>query len=308
VIIIDIMEERVKKALISLKGTSIGDALGESFFGSTGTVLNRIEKRILPSATCSYTDDTQMAISIVECLIQYGCIKQDRLAELFAGRMEYKRGYGMNTRIILEEIRRGGDWRHLSRFSFKGKGSFGNGAAMRAAPLGAYFYKNKDKVIENAVLSAEVTHSHREGIAGAVAVALAACFTANLKKGKNYRYQDLFEYILDNLKDSRVKNGIERARDLGDINSFQAAGLLGSGQYVSARDTVPYVIWCASKYLLDFEEAFWATVNGLGDRDTTCAMVCGITALKSTIPEKWLKIVEKLPEEFEILSGEPNTP
>jgi ADP-ribosylglycohydrolase len=30
----------------------------------------------------------------------------------------------------------------------------------------------------------------------------------------------------------------------------------------------------------DFEEAMWTTVAGLGDRDTTCAIVGGIVALR----------------------------
>jgi ADP-ribosylglycohydrolase len=42
----------------------------------------------------------------------------------------------------------------------------------------------------------------------------------------------------------------------------------------------------------------WLTVSGLGDRDTTCAIVGGIVAchvgLKS-IPKDWLKQREKLP-------------
>ena len=57
---------------------------------------------------------------------------------------------------------------------FGGEGSFGNGAAMRVAPLGAYFADELDAVVEQASFSAEVTHSHPEGIAGAIAVAVAA--------------------------------------------------------------------------------------------------------------------------------------
>jgi hypothetical protein len=54
-------------------------------------------------------------------------------------------------------------------------GSFGNGAAMRVAPLGAFFADQPLEVVCNqARLSAEVTHAHAEGIAGAIAVAVAA--------------------------------------------------------------------------------------------------------------------------------------
>ena len=39
-------------------------------------------------------------------------------------------------RLIRQE---GGDWRELAEGMFDGKGSWGNGAAMRVAPLGAWY-------------------------------------------------------------------------------------------------------------------------------------------------------------------------
>src|SRR5262245_57447126 len=71
-------------------------------------------------------------------------------------------------------IREGRDWRALAYGGFRGMGSFGNGAAMRVAPLGAYFADRPlAEIAEQARLSAEVTHAHAEGIAGAIAVAVA---------------------------------------------------------------------------------------------------------------------------------------
>lgn len=61
---------------------------------------------------------------------------------------------------------------------FGGSGSFGNGAAVRVAPLGAYFAEDLDRVVAAATKSAEVTHAHPEGIAGAVEVAVAAATAA----------------------------------------------------------------------------------------------------------------------------------
>jgi hypothetical protein len=43
----------------------------------------------------------------------------------------------------------------------------------------------------------------------------------------------------------------------------------------------------------------WTTVAGLGDRDTTCAIVGGIVALSAapaTIPSTWVAAREPLPE------------
>ena len=74
--------------------------------------------------------------------------------------------------------------------------------------------------------------------------------------------------------------------------------MLGSGYRISAQDTVPYVLWCAGQFLDDYEEALWQTASGLGDVDTTCAMVGGIVVLYSGlehVPEDWLARREPLP-------------
>src|SRR4051812_6349887 len=56
------------------------------------------------------------------------------------------------------------------------------------------------------------------------------------------------------------------------------------------------VVRCAARHLGAFEEALWATVSGLGDRDTTCAIVGGILALhgNAEIPQAWLEAREPL--------------
>src|SRR5215831_12309714 len=163
------------RARLSLDGLSVGDAFGERFFGPSGEVLKRIARRELPDAPWTYTDDTEMALSIVEMLNERGGIDQDLLALRFARRMQFVRGYGQGAYTVLCGIKEGLDWRMLTRIGFRGQGSFGNGAAMRVAPLGAFFADQPlSMVCDQARLSAEVTHAHAEGIAGAIAVAVAA--------------------------------------------------------------------------------------------------------------------------------------
>ena len=111
-----------------------------------------------------------MALSIVEVLNERGRIDQDRLAARFAARMQTDRRYGPGTKKLLAGVKQGGDWRELNQTK-----SFGNGASMRVAPLGAFFADQPLKTVcDEARLSAEITHAHPEGIAGAIAVAAAA--------------------------------------------------------------------------------------------------------------------------------------
>src|SRR5262249_37743324 len=140
----------------------------------TQSVIPMIEARTIPGPPWRYTDDTEMALSLIEQLDERGAIDQDELAARFARRMDLSRGYGQGTYEILSAIREGRSWRSVSRSAFRGMGSFGNGAAMRVPPIGAYFADDLERVVHEATRSAEVTHTHPEGIAGAVAVAVAA--------------------------------------------------------------------------------------------------------------------------------------
>jgi ADP-ribosylglycohydrolase len=78
----------------------------------------------------------------------------------------------------------------------------------------------------------------------------------------------------------------------------EAARALGNGSLVTARDTLPYVIWSALRSLDDYAEALVATVEGGGDCDTNAALVGSIVVARlgrSAIPSEWLAAREKLP-------------
>ena len=86
------------------------------------------------------------------------------------------RGYGAGAHRLLTQIVGGTDWRVAAAAVFRG-GSFGNGSAMRIAPLAAYFAEDGyQKVADQARLASAITHAHPEGIAGAIAVAVAAAY------------------------------------------------------------------------------------------------------------------------------------
>ncbi len=293
------INSRLNRAFNSLQGLSVGDAFGEKFFLHPDVAENMIASRAIPALPWYYTDDTQMGLSIYSILREYGEINQDKLASSFARRYDGERGYGAGMQRLLLSIRNGGKWQDLSCNSFNGQGSYGNGAAMRVAPLGAFFADDMDLVVEQARKSAEVTHAHQEAIAGAIAVAVAAAFTCRLKSNllNKTKFLDL---ILPYIPESEVASKVRQARDLrDDISVNSAAAILGNGTKISAQDTVPFTLWCAAQHLDNYEEALWLTISGLGDRDTNCAIVGGIVALSAGvegIPKAWLSAREALPK------------
>jgi ADP-ribosylglycohydrolase len=293
--------DRLSRMELCLEGLSVGDCFGEKFFVNPDVVDALIESRALPAPPWYFTDDTLMAISIVEVLAAHGEIDQNALAAAFAARYDWNRGYGPAMHSLLTEIGNGTPWDVAAGSQFGGQGSFGNGAAMRAAPVGAYFADDLDRVVEQAALSAQVTHTHPEGVAGAIAVAVAAGVAWQQRNaGTVPTRSEFLDLVLPFVPDSEVKAKVRRARDMRESACVQlAVALLGNGTGVSAQDTVPFALWCAGERLSDYEEAMWLTVSGLGDRDTTCAIAGGVVAVYAgheSIPAEWLTCREPLPE------------
>lgn len=291
------MKSRIERALSSLNGLSAGDAFGQQFFGDPDVASRCLTERTLPRGIWNWTDDTAMALGIFRTLRRCGRIEQDVLADYFAA--EYasapNRGYGGMAHNVLRAIGSGTHWKTAAAEVFSGLGSFGNGGAMRVAPVGAFFSDNLEQAAEYGGLSAAVTHAHPEGIAGGIAVAVAAAWAASADGASSS--SEMLTSVVARLPDSDVKSGVSRALQMGfDRDPQLVAAKLGSGLKVSAPDTVPFALWCAAKCFCDFREAMWTTAIGLGDVDTTCAMVGGIVALSSgEIPSDFLANREPLP-------------
>ncbi|HJL16773.1 MAG TPA: ADP-ribosylglycohydrolase family protein [Sandaracinaceae bacterium LLY-WYZ-13_1] len=286
------------RARRSLDGLSVGDAFGERFFVHPYQARSLIEARALPATPWRWTDDTAMAIAIVEELEAAGTIDEASLANRFAARYaaEPWRGYGGGAHGILSAVARGEDWARVAGAAFGGEGSMGNGGAMRVAPLGAWFADAPlSRVVEEARRSARPTHQHPDGQAGAIAVAVAAAAAGQRRAPVSPAA--LFEPVLAHTPEGPTRDGIARAAELSlDASMEEAVAALGNGSGVIARDTVPFCLWCVARHADDFEAAMWATVSGLGDRDTTCAIVGGVVALTSAapVPAEWLEGREPL--------------
>ncbi|XP_071476873.1 ADP-ribosylhydrolase ARH3-like [Diadema antillarum] len=140
------------------------------FFQQIGTDIT--EKDYL-----CYTDDTAMARSVAQSLIDNrGKLNGSDLAKKFAA--EYiqspNRGYGADVISILKPLGEDlDDVYQPARTQFGGSGSYGNGGAMRVAPVGLCPADNFDQMIEAARQSAQLTHANAKGYNGAILQCLA---------------------------------------------------------------------------------------------------------------------------------------
>jgi ADP-ribosylglycohydrolase len=275
-----------ERARASLLGCAIGDALGDQLANPADALARR-----LPSPPWRWTDDTEMACSVWHVLDTVGHLDPDVLADSFVRHYDVDRGYGAGATKLLHDARRGANLRVLAAQAFGGTGSWGNGAAMRVAPLGAWFAGDPVRAAAEAAASARVTHTHQEGVAGAVATAVAAAQTAA-------QTADL-RSIRAHVQPGLVHDGITKAAAMQDATAAEVAAEVGAGGQISAPDTVPLALWIATRHATDYEEAVWTAASVAEDVDTVCAIVGGIVAARvgeQGIPARWRQSVEPLPD------------
>ena len=300
----------------SIHGLALGDAFGERWFPlirSPEEAFAQIRRRRTPAdPEWHWTDDTAMTLGVLRALDQDGEIRPDRLARIFAGAFmaDPARGYGYGMHQLLPVLAEDpAAWRSAAQGLFAGQGSLGNGAAMRAAPLGAWFHDDLDQVVVQAQLAARVTHQHPEGVAGAVAVSVAAALAAGSRRAPCPAGASLLRRVAECTPSSAVRDGLLRAAEVAPgTAAWQAADLLGNGQRIRADDTVPFALWSAAHHPDSLTDALWTTAEGLGDVDTTCAITGGVVAARTGlvgVPDAWLARREPLPAWVDGLVPDP---
>ena len=98
----------------------MGDAFGERFFGPVRAIKARLESRDLPRGPWRWTDDTAMALGVMDVLARHGRIEPDDLALTFGRRYVEApgRGYGRGVRDTLDALATGADWRRVAPQAF----------------------------------------------------------------------------------------------------------------------------------------------------------------------------------------------
>ena len=272
-----------QRSWAALVGTAVGDALGDQLY-----LRSDAERRRLPTPPWRWTDDTEMACSVFHVLDTHGHIDPDALAASFVEHYDADRNYGPAIDAMMRDVAKGASLRELAAQTFGGTGSWGNGGAMRIAPLGAWFAGDPAEAARQAEIAARVTHTHPEGVAGAVATAVAAAVEPAA----------MFDEVLRHTPPGVVHDGIRRAVDLAGADPADAAEVLGTGSRISAPDTVPLALWVVARHPHDYVEAVWTVAALAEDVDTLCAIVGGIIAGRvgeDGIPPEWRQAAEPLP-------------
>lgn len=294
-----------EKFIGSLMGTHAGDALGMPVEGYQpglikmrwGQVTEMMDARL---GRGTYTDDTEMMIAIAESLCRCKGFNGPDMAQAFLENFSSDRGYGGGTTKVLSLIKSGKPWDEAGKEVFNG-GSYGNGSAMRIAPVGCLFYDKPQQLKEVAKLSSIITHRHLLGIEGAVLQSLAVAKALRIDDSKKMDpftfLQELIEEFNPQSKEYKDKLYLMRKLLIKEPDKEEVIKSLGND--VRAYNSVPTAIYSFLAHPDSFEEALIYAVNLGGDTDTIGAMSGAISGAYHGIrgvPVHWLEALEEGPK------------
>jgi poly(ADP-ribose) glycohydrolase ARH3 len=281
----------IDRARGALLGTFVGDALGMPFEGAApAEVPERLEMLEARLGRGTYTDDTQMAIALGESLLDCGRVDALALGHAFANAHDPRRGYGSSTTEVLRLVRSGVHPHEAAGAAFGGRGSQGNGAAMRIAPIAVRYADDRAALVEAARASARVTHVHAVAVDAAIAQAAAI--------GGALNDQPPLDAALATATTPELKVRLTEAARLLGTGPEPAALAAALGNRPTGHESVPAAIYAAVAQE-SVEAAITFAVRCGGDTDTIGAMAGSIAAARAgagAIPSRWLEALEDGPK------------
>lgn len=290
---------RDDRVLGLLLGTALGDALGAEFEGKlmvSESALRAVEQA---SGRLPHTDDTVLSVVLAEHVAdrrENDPVDEDALANEFADawRAEPWRGYGQGAAEVFRLISTGVSWQTASRAAFGGQGSFGNGRAMRVAPI-ALVAAGLHHAAELAVRTAGITHAHEHGQHGAALQAAAAFLVLESDAAHPLDTDQLLHDLGRVVRSRPWHEKLDRIAELARITASpqHAAGALGND--VTALGSVPTALLAFLANPDDPAAAIRFAIRAGGDTDTIAAMAGALAGARhgaTALPEPWVQRLE----------------
>jgi ADP-ribosylglycohydrolase len=282
----------------SLLWGAVGDALGRV---AERKAPSEIRRRFGPDGPTEYvpwrgwrggprgtiTDDTQLTMEIARSVITTGgWFDPEDFSRRLVAWLPVGRGKGRATTDAVENLIAGDPWWR----SGLAVNSAGNGAAMRAAPIGLVhaLRPTPSELAQDAVLSSLPTHTHRVGVAGAIVIAagVAWCLREALRGASavdTSAFLDFVARMVDGLEQAptperRPGGGVvrlvERVREIGQMLSWEGPeevfAYTHNGAF--ALESVPAALYCFLHAPNDPREVIMTAVRAGRDADTVASM------------------------------------
>ncbi|KAH0951344.1 hypothetical protein HN011_004638 [Eciton burchellii] len=253
-------------------GVLVGDCLGSPFEGKVylkglSTLKRRslqkrytkLEEQKFREPVMLYTDDSAMTRSLAESLIEKRNVDIIDVAKRFARsyQKEPNRGYGSGAATILEKLLtvEETDIKDPAKALFDGSGSYGNGGAMRIAPISLVLYNNYEHLLQYTKEVTEITHANKLGINGAILQAIAIQQSLCLNSSEELNVSDFIDNLISKMDKIEVdgqpyKERLTVAKNLlfEDDTSWTSPSdekvIRELGVGIRALESVPTAIFC----------------------------------------------------------------
>lgn len=270
-------------------GTAVGDCLGRPVEGLRAVPDSYIDELIGRNTLLLYSDDTVLTMALAESLLACNGFSGEDMATRFAREWhaEPQRGYGSNIVMVFGNVRRGMPWALAASRQFGGEGSYGNGGAMRVAPVALWAFPDLNETVRLARETARVTHTHPVGVEGAVIQAVAAHHALRDDFDPDALQADLDRLIeTERLRSNLLK--LQQCLELEDDDVARSQ----LGNWVAADRSVVTALY-AFLLATDFENAVRRAIRLAGDTDTIGAMTAALAGARwglIQVPPAWRRI------------------
>jgi poly(ADP-ribose) glycohydrolase ARH3 len=268
---------RKSKFLGAFIGTAVGDALGAPFEGCYRADRQEIESVAERLPLLTYTDDTHMMLGVAESLLRCRGFDGADMTHTFVRNYESEpyRGYGPGPPRIFRMIRDGVPWNEAAQLLYRG-GSFGNGAAMRAAPLGVFYRDNPEVLRDVACGSSQITHAHSLGKEGGALQAYAIALAAILEPSPDLDRAEFLSRLINFTSEEVYREKLNKISDLM-LRPDPEKMVYELGNGIEAFNSVPTAICCFLSWPGSFTDAVFGAISLGGDTDTIGAMTGAIS-------------------------------
>lgn len=265
------MHQTAERLAGTLLGTALGDALGLPCEGMSGRAIARrfgvVDRFRLLGKTGFVSDDTEQAALVAQSLAHHpddaqACVRAFRRSLLgWFCRLPW--GVGRATIRSCARIALG--------FQPSGVMSAGNGAAMRAAIVGAFFHDRPRERETFGRLLAEVTHRDVRAVEGALYVAeLAAACLRHPERTSPFASQEEARKIV---QDAELGTALDRAVELecAGASFSEAAKVCGTSGYVVS--SAAFATFGFLRHADDPMKALSESIGVGGDTDSIAAIL-----------------------------------
>jgi len=173
--------------------------------------------------------------------------------------------------------------------------SAGNGAAMRIAPIGAFFFEDQTSRLQFVSAATRITHTDSRALTGAGAIASVAGWIARDSTGQRPSVDELVALLRPGTGEDQEWASIVTELEQAIVNGEDVASLarrLGLASRVSGYvyHTVPVSVFAWYHCYGDFEATLESVIRLGGDTDTVAAIagaLAGMTVGPDRIPPAW---------------------